>query len=80
RNQQQIGIRPNPVYDEFQISIPLEYSEAILEILNIQGQLVYQTSLITTDNAIEADFPPGLYFYTIRKQNQIIGSGKFVRM
>ena len=80
KNRKQIGIRPNPVYDELHISIPIECSGAIVEIMNLQGQHVFQAPLNTTDNVIEADFPSGFYFYSIRNQNQIIGSGKFIRM
>lgn len=65
-----IVLYPNPARDFLVIEIN---ENAIIEIFNLQGQIVKNTSLINSQNIINInDLKSGEYLVTIRTSNEII--------
>ncbi|MBN2777354.1 MAG: T9SS type A sorting domain-containing protein [Bacteroidales bacterium] len=70
-----IGIYPNPAEDFFIIENKDEYLNDIrVQIVNLQGQVVYQKEIFTNQNTYEIsleNIEPGLYFVIISDSNKI---------
>lgn len=69
-NENQIfGIYPNPAQDQFQINNPAGEKITSLEILNINGQLIYQTQNPNTTVTLPESISNGFYQVRLRTAN-----------
>lgn len=79
-NEKNVKIYPNPVSDKLNIAIDLKQTEtAILEILDITGQLQYSHILNGNNHITEisiADLSQGMYIYKVICDNSIIKLGE----
>jgi hypothetical protein len=77
----EVTISPNPFEKIF--SIKLSESENYhhrMMIYNIQGQLVQQMMINSSQEEVELDIPSGIYFYSIfDRENKSIANGKLVK-
>ncbi len=74
---------PNPANDQFKITYAnlFDSNNAILEVYNMLGSKVYNTSLNATSGQVEIpsnNFKSGLYLYTIRQNGKSTFTGKIV--
>ena len=64
----EISISPNPSNGKFSITLPEDFKESNVEILNIAGKIIYQKSVQNTNTLnIDLNVPPGLYFIKVQK-------------
>jgi hypothetical protein len=76
-----IIVYPNPFENSFRVNLTLDekYNHS-LKIYNIQGQLVQQMMINSSQEEVELDIPSGIYFYSILdKENKSIANGKLVK-
>jgi hypothetical protein len=64
---EEISLYPNPANDYITIDIPTTYNKSTLQILNVQGQLVYSQKVTEGVQNIQLDnLVSGLYMVTIQ--------------
>ncbi|MGZ2371501.1 T9SS type A sorting domain-containing protein, partial [Ancylomarina sp. YFZ004] len=64
---QTVSLYPNPCRGAFKIHLnERPQAEAIIEICNVTGRLVYQGSMFEQEKVISVSFVPGLYLVRIR--------------
>jgi len=69
---------PNPVVNNLFVNIETDNAE--FRVYNMRGVLVSSSNIVSGENTIDvSNFSNGNYFYIIRKGNNNIGSGKFVK-
>jgi len=73
---------PNPVQSEFYIDLKgYVPADGVLTIVDETGRMVKGEKLKSGWNSYNGnELPPGLYFYTIKDQGQIIYRGKFAKV
>ena len=82
-NIHKLKVYPNPASDQLTIdATELNLTSALqtLEIYNLQGQLVEQYAITSNNNLITVDVSNlnnGVFFYTVKSENQPFASGKF---
>jgi hypothetical protein len=74
---------PNPANDQFAITYAnmKDLNNAVLEVYNMLGSVVYSTKLNSSNGRIEIpsnNFKSGLYLYTIRQNGKAAFTGKIV--
>ncbi|MBK7128516.1 MAG: T9SS type A sorting domain-containing protein [Crocinitomicaceae bacterium] len=72
----QLNVFPNPSTGNFQINLEdsqIENTKLIITDLN--GRVIYQSNLSENQNDISVKTSPGLYNYTVMKDNEIIATG-----
>jgi hypothetical protein len=74
---------PNPANEQFKITYAnlSDSNNAVLEVYNMLGSKVYNTSLNATSGQVEIpsnNFKSGLYLYTIRQDGKSTFTGKIV--
>ena len=76
------SVYPNPMKESatLEINSPLERGkEFVFELYNPNGKLVRKSSIINNQYAIESgSLKAGVYFYEIKNNNQVVGSGKII--
>ncbi|NLF43043.1 MAG: T9SS type A sorting domain-containing protein [Bacteroidales bacterium] len=76
--QSQFTVFPNPGQE---LRIEASVEGALLELYNLNGQLLHTQSLGSGLNSINTDqLPPSTYIYRISLKNDLVGSGKWVKM
>ena len=79
-NPNSILIYPNPNNGIFNISISPQIKNAIIEVYNSIGALVYKQEVENQENAIElSNQANGLYFVKVMSDNKIVGMGKIIK-
>lgn len=76
-----IAVYPNPFSNSFHIDLNnISSTEKIqVNIYNVVGELVLNTSLTNQHNTVEAsNLPSGIYFYKVFNQNSTIQSGRLM--
>jgi hypothetical protein len=66
---QNMEIYPNPSLGEFTIEIPAERVGESIEILDLQGKVVYATSTSSSQMKIQLDVPSGNYVIQLGKDS-----------
>lgn len=77
-----VMVFPNPVKDYFTVAFPDQVlGQARLLLFDGLGRLVLERPLPALSNVFDADgLGPGLYFYEVRDEGRLLGSGKLVRV
>ncbi len=74
-------VYPNPLFREEDLKVFAKETapEAIITFYNLQGQVLFSTSIPNDRNFLDLDFlSPGIYFYKITDKDQPLASGKFL--
>lgn len=75
----EINIYPNPFTDFAEIEIAGNISNAVFEMFDITGQLIESINIEGNTALIQREnINAGLYFYTVKSEEKIIGKGKIV--
>lgn len=79
-NPNTISIYPNPNNGTFSISFSSQIKNAILEVYNCLGTLVFKQENINQENSVElSNQANGLYFVKVMCENKIVGTGKIIK-
>jgi hypothetical protein len=74
-----IKVYPNPVKDYLSVEFKESALPAKIEIYNVMGSLLKEFVLMETNQQISLQqLTPGLYFYRIVNEKEVLGSGKLV--
>ena len=84
-HQDEIAIRPNPFSHLFMVDFQFDETEDInLQVLNTQGQIIRNENLFDIMQQTEVvdlkDYPPGIYFVKICKQNVLLYRSRIVKL
>ncbi|MBS1616876.1 MAG: T9SS type A sorting domain-containing protein [Bacteroidetes bacterium] len=78
--QPDILVYPDPVADKFKLSTKSLIESAVLSLLNLVGQKVYEAPVSRTEtNHDISALPAGLYLWRIESDHGTIQSGKIVK-
>lgn len=76
---EKISLYPNPANDYITIDIPAKYNKSTLQIINVQGQLVYSQIIPSGIQNIQLDnITNGLYMVTIQADGKLVYANKIV--
>lgn len=76
---EKIELYPNPAHDYFTINLPVTYTKATLQVINMQGQLVHTQTLTGGLQNIKLDnISNGLYLVNIQDGGSRIYSNKVI--
>lgn len=76
---EEISLYPNPASNYFTLNIPVAYNKSTLQIINVQGQLVYSQTIPSGIQNIQLDnMPNGLYMVTIQADGKQVYANKIV--
>jgi subtilisin family serine protease len=74
-----VMVYPNPVADQLTLILPSENTNATFELYNQLGQLIFQSSVLSTQKNIDFQvFSTGIYFYKVTFQGEEI-QGKLIK-
>jgi len=75
-----LKLYPNPAQDYVNIDLPITHNKAMLQIINIHGQLVKQVAITTggLQRIATDDLPNGIYQLLISSNTKLIGKEKLV--
>lgn len=76
---QNIIIYPNPVKDQFTVGLPVQISsKCTIEIVNLQGSIVYENEFTASSRAIQVDnlqkLVPGIYVVRVKNGASVFSS------
>lgn len=75
----EVLVYPNPVADQLTLILPSENTNATFELYNQLGQLIFQSSVLSTQKSIDfQSFSNGIYFYKVTFQGEEI-KGKLIK-
>lgn len=78
---QEIKLSPNPASNFTKIKLPDNIQAAMFNLLTSTGQLVLSQHLSASWSVVPLDaLAPGLYFYEVKDEGRILGSGKLVKV
>lgn len=74
------AVYPNPATTVARLSWEAVEGAVVLSIRNVNGQVLYSRSVegLTEAEVNVAGFTPGMYFYTLERQGERLGSGKLL--
>ena len=73
-----ISVYPNPTHNSLNIEVPNADSYDLV-IYNLLGDITYVSNLQSGLNQVNIEsLKPGVYFYSIRKEGQLIQSNKLI--
>jgi len=73
------SVFPNPGRESFTLSYPNFTPNHSLKVFDMQGRLVFQTSIKQAQTKVDASsWPSGLYHYTVQNGKQV-ESGKWMK-
>ena len=77
-----IAVSPNPFSDEFSFSIETrpQGKENKIELIDILGNVVFETPISVQSGIIKIDVSPGVYLLRLLSDNQIYSSEKLVKI
>ena len=77
--REEISLYPNPAQDNITVSVPSIYTKANLQILNIQGQVVYSQLVAAGNQNIQLNnLANGLYMLTIQADGKQVYTNRIV--
>jgi hypothetical protein len=76
-NNNTIAIYPNPNNGTFTIDIKSNEAHTI-EVFDITSKLIYKGQLQTGSNLLQLKTATGMYYYSIKKDKQIVNTGKII--
>lgn len=80
KNDYKCNVFPNPGNDEFRITVPELACPLVLHLYDSQGNLILKQRLISNENCVNTSkFPQGIYLWTILKEGEVKGTGKWVK-
>lgn len=75
----EIAVYPNPTSGTIQLNIDnLSFTKGEMAAFNVLGENVFQTEINHPISEIHLNLPEGIYFYQVRNQTQVIGTGKLI--
>lgn len=75
----EISVYPNPTTGTFQLNIDnLSITKGELAVFNVLGEKVFQTEIFHPISDFHLNLPEDIYFYQVRNQTQVIGTGKLI--
>ena len=75
-----LSVYPNPTNGRFNVVLPKTTGNAIIEVYNIIGVLIYRQTAVINVNTIDlTDHPVGVYILKVISNNQIISSQKIIK-
>lgn len=76
----QTAVYPNPATTVARLSWEAVEGVVVLNVRNVNGQLLYSRNVegLTEAEINVAGFTPGMYFYTLERQGERLGSGKLL--
>ncbi len=74
------AVYPNPAVETARLSWEAVEGAVVLNVRSVSGQLLYSRSVegMTEAEINVANFTPGMYFYTLERQGERLGSGKLL--
>jgi hypothetical protein len=77
-----VEVSPNPASEYVVISLPQYIKDAIFTLHSTTGQLVFTQQLAEGQESMVGleGIAPGLYFYEVKDNEKLLGSGKLVRV
>jgi hypothetical protein len=71
KNQNEFGfsIYPNPAGEEFKITLPSKYLPANVEVINVQGTVVYSVKTNQSSSSVNKYLPKGIYAVKVTGSN-----------
>lgn len=78
--KQNLPVYPNPTSGLFNITLPSSTPNAIIEVFNSTGSLIYKLSTANAVNTVDlTNQSPGLYFMKVISENRNIASQKIIK-
>ncbi|MDE7149278.1 MAG: T9SS type A sorting domain-containing protein [Bacteroidales bacterium] len=76
----QTAVYPNPAVETARLTWEAVEGAVVLNVRSVSGQLLYSRSVegMTEAEINVAGFTPGMYFYTLERQGERLGSGKLL--
>ena len=79
REIKQFSIYPNPSNGKFNLVFASGAKQSQIEIYNVLGECIYKSLILNPQSLIDISAQPsGMYFYQIKNEQQLIGTGKIV--
>lgn len=78
-NKEPVMIYPNPGKDKFMVNV--EIDNVLFYLYDMQGKLIFKRKLKSDNTIINCSrLLPGIYIYTITKEDRVIKGGKWVKL
>ena len=75
-----IKVYPNPGKEKIKVSLPPQTSDALFDLINSEGKVLFHSALHYDYSEIyPLGLPPGIYFYRIYTPGKLLKQGKWIK-